>query len=64
MNFSTRDFYKNMIGNNFHKHNDFLFILYFLALFRLTNIKSTKPVYYIYDFFSEYLNYTTFSMEN
>ena len=62
MNFSIKDLYENMIEEmTFTNMIIYLFFVLF-CLSCLTSIKSTKLVYYIVDF-SEFLNYTTFSME-
>ena len=61
MNFSIGDLYENMIEEmTFTNLIINFFVLFCLSC--LTSIKSTKLVYYIVDF-SEFLNYTTFSME-
>ena len=59
MNFSIRDLYENIIEEITFTN---MIITFFFWMSCLTSIKSTKLVYYIVDF-SEFLNYTTFSME-
>ena len=61
MNFSIRNLYENMIKEITFTNMIINFFLY-LAFSCLTSIKSTKLVYYIVDF-SEFLNYSAFSME-
>ena len=61
MNFSIKDLYENIIEEiTFTNMIIIIIIIFWLSC--LTSIKSTKLVYYIVDF-SEFLNYTTFSME-
>ena len=61
MNFSIKDLYENII-EEITFTNMIINFFFFFWLSCLTSIKSTKLVYYIVDF-SEFLNYTTFSME-
>ena len=61
MNFSIKDLYENII-EEITFTNMIIIIIIIIWLSCLTSIKSTKLVYYIVDF-SEFLNYTTFSME-
>ena len=65
MNFSIEDLYEKIIEEITFTNMIIKFFLFFFFCFWmscLTSIKSTKLVYYIVDF-SEFLNYTTFSME-
>ena len=61
MNFSIRDLYENIIEEiTFTNMIIIIIIIFWMSC--LTSIKSAKLVYFIVDF-SEFLNYTTFSME-
>ena len=60
MNFSIKDLYEKIIEEITFTNMIITFFFFWMSC--LTSIKSTKLVYYIVDF-SEFLNYTTFSME-
>ena len=60
MNFSIKDLYEKIIEEITFTNMIINFFFFWMSC--LTSIKSTKLVYYIVDF-SEFLNYTTFSME-
>ena len=60
MNFSIKDLYEKIIEEITFTNMIINFFCFWMSC--LTSIKSTKLVYYIVDF-SEFLNYTTFSME-